>query len=131
MNSIGPSSSLTKRSSPSLSFAAAEASASGIATVSESQTLSGLLRILRRRWKAVCFFTVIVFVLGTIGLFLITPQYASTSTIEVSRVDQEDTAIHETANTSIADELKTEIHRILLSSRVTFWRLLSSEISIS
>ena len=109
MNSIGPSSSLTKRSSPSLSFAAAEASASGIATVSESQTLSGLLRILRRRWKAVCFFTVIVFVLGTIGLFLITPQYASTSTIEVSRVDQEDTAIHETANTSIADELKTEI----------------------
>jgi polysaccharide biosynthesis transport protein len=110
MKSLGPTPTLVRRPEHSLSVIPAEVDAYSTAPMPESQTLSGLFRILRRRWKAVCLTTIVTFVLGTIAGLLITPRYAATSTIEINRDSGGgDATAREAATMATADEIKTEV----------------------
>lgn len=77
----------------------------------ESQTLIGLFRILRRRWKAVAGITLATFCLGLLICSMLTPQFSSTSSIEISRDDsKEDTAAPGLGLSPTTEEVKTEIN---------------------
>jgi capsular exopolysaccharide synthesis family protein len=79
-------------------------------TLPEDQTLLGLLRILRRRWKTALVVALGLMALGTAICFLITPQYAATVTIEINKDDDNsDTAAHQARAEQNADEIKTEV----------------------
>ncbi len=77
---------------------------------SEYETLSGLLRVLRRRRRTVASVALGLLVLGTLVCFLITPKYASMVVIEIDHEDHaQNVSADSAAATPTADELKTEI----------------------
>jgi len=79
-------------------------------STSEYETLPGLLRVLRRRWKTVTFVAIAIIALGTVGCFLMTPKYSATAMIEVEQENQiEGSSGSSDANQSTSDELKSEI----------------------
>src|ERR1700674_1003715 len=75
---------------------------------SQYQTLSGLLRVLRQRWKTVAITAGVGFVLGTAVYFLI-EAYAATTIIEINKDDPSD---HDAANSNgpalTSDDIKNE-----------------------
>jgi succinoglycan biosynthesis transport protein ExoP len=75
---------------------------------SQYQTLSGLLRVLRQRWKTVAITAAAVFVLGTAVYFLI-EAYSATTIIEINKDDPSD---HDAANSNgpalTSDDIKNE-----------------------
>jgi succinoglycan biosynthesis transport protein ExoP len=75
---------------------------------SQYQTLSGLLRVLRQRWKTVAITAAVVFVLGTAVYFLI-EAYSATTIIEINKNDPSD---HDAANSNgpalTSDDIKNE-----------------------
>jgi capsular exopolysaccharide synthesis family protein len=77
---------------------------------SEYETLSGVLRVLRRRWKTVVLVTLGIFLLGLLVCLLMTPKYASTAIIEINKEDNSANVSTDVAAASpTADELKAEI----------------------
>jgi succinoglycan biosynthesis transport protein ExoP len=77
---------------------------------SEYETLSGILRVLRRRWKTVALVTLGIFFLGLLVCLLMTPKYASTAIIEINKEDNSANVSTDVAAPSpTADELKAEI----------------------
>jgi polysaccharide biosynthesis transport protein len=77
---------------------------------SEYETLSGVLRVLRRRWKTVVLVTLGIFLLGLAVCLLMTPKYTSTAIIEINKEDNSANVSTDVAATSpTADELKAEI----------------------
>jgi polysaccharide biosynthesis transport protein len=77
---------------------------------SEYETLSGVLRVLRRRWKTVVLVTLGIFLLGLLVCLLMTPKYASTAIIEINKEDNSANVSTDTgAAAPTADELKAEI----------------------
>lgn len=79
-------------------------------SASEYETLPGLLRVLRRRWKTVGFLGIAIIALGATACFLMTPKYSATATIEVQQENQiEGASVSSNANQPTSDELKSEI----------------------
>jgi len=77
---------------------------------SEYETLTGLFRILRRRWILVVAVSLGVVAIGTALCFLITPRYSATTILEINKDDHSDNAATLASNTSpTADELKSEV----------------------
>jgi len=77
---------------------------------SEYETLSGVLRVLRRRWRTVALVTLGIFFLGLLVCLLMTPKYASTAIIEINKEDNSANVSTDTGAASpTADELKAEI----------------------
>src|SRR5271170_2537477 len=77
---------------------------------SEYETLSGVLRVLRRRWKTVVLVTLGIFLLGLLVCLLMTPKYASTAIIEINKEDNSANVSTDVGAASpTADELKAEI----------------------
>ena len=107
MNYIGAGTTLPQRVDP----AGPLATPIEIATApGEGQTLSGLLLILRHRWKLVALVTLATFAVGLAACLLITPRYAATSTLEINKDDHgQDTAAQSSGPTFSADEIKTEL----------------------
>ncbi|MBB5315603.1 GumC family protein [Tunturibacter empetritectus] len=77
---------------------------------SEYETLSGVLRVLRRRWRTVVLVTLGIFLLGLLVCLIMTPKYASTAIIEINKEDNSANVSTDTGTASpTADELKAEI----------------------
>ena len=77
---------------------------------SEYETLSGVLRVLRRRWKTVALVTLGIFLLGLLVCLIMTPKYSSTAIIEINKEDNSANISTDTgAVAPTADELKAEI----------------------
>lgn len=79
---------------------------------SEYQTLPGLFRVLRRRWKAVIITAAVVSALGTAGYFLIAAYsaYSATTIIEINKDDPSDNdAAHSNGPTLTPDDIKDEV----------------------
>jgi succinoglycan biosynthesis transport protein ExoP len=77
---------------------------------SEYETLSGVLRVLRRRWKTVALVTLGIFLLGLLVCLIMTPKYSSTAIIEINKEDNSANISTDTGSVApTADELKAEI----------------------
>jgi polysaccharide biosynthesis transport protein len=78
---------------------------------SEYETLSGVLRVLRRRWKIIALVAGGIFLLGILVCLLITPKYASTTVIEINKEDNSANGSADAGGSvaPTADELKAEI----------------------
>jgi len=77
---------------------------------SEYETLSGVLRVLRRRWKTVALVALGIFLLGLLVCLIMTPKYSSTAIIEINKEDNSANISTDTgAVAPTADELKAEI----------------------
>jgi succinoglycan biosynthesis transport protein ExoP len=78
-------------------------------TTSQYQTLSGILHILRARWKTVAGTAIVVFALGTVVCFLIR-AYSATTIIEVNKDDPSDNDGAQTNGPALsADDIKDEV----------------------
>ncbi len=76
----------------------------------EYESLSGLLRVLRRRWRSAALVAVVMILLGTVACLLMTPRYSATATIEVNREDHDEMSGPRSDNSaSTADDLKAEV----------------------
>ncbi len=76
----------------------------------DTETVSGLFRVLRRRWTTVAAVTATIIALGMAICCLITPRYSATTTIEINNDYQSDTTATVDSRTSATpDELKSEI----------------------
>ena len=76
---------------------------------SQYQTLSGLLRVLRERWKTVAITAAVVFAVGTAAYFVI-EAYSATTIIEINKDDPSDSdAAHSNASALTSDDIKDEI----------------------
>ncbi len=78
---------------------------------SEYETLSGILRVLRRRWKTIALVTLGIFALGALFCMLITPKYSSVVVIEIDKEDRTQSSSADAGGSAAptSDELKTEI----------------------
>jgi capsular exopolysaccharide synthesis family protein len=77
---------------------------------SEYESLSGLLRILRRRWVRVLVVAAVTIGLGVAGCLLMTPIYSATAKLEISQNDPTDGgAADARGGTYAGDELKNEV----------------------
>lgn len=85
----------------------ATASLNPLRPPSEYETVSGLLGVLRRRWRTVGLVTIVVVALGALLTLMMTPRYSSTATLEISPEEQSGgSAAQSTFN---SDELKSEL----------------------
>ena len=76
---------------------------------SQYQTLSGLIRVLCQRWKAVTIAAAVVFVLGAAGYFVV-KAYSATSIVEINKDDPSDNdAAHLNGPASPSDDMKDEV----------------------
>ena len=81
----------------------------GNAPSSPYQTLSGVLSILRQRWKTVVYAALIVLVLGTIVCFFI-KSYSATTIIEVNKDDPSDNDANQPNGATLTtDDIKSEV----------------------
>jgi succinoglycan biosynthesis transport protein ExoP len=110
MDRSPPKVSITKREHRSV-LAGLEARAHlAPVNATEYESLSGLLRVLRRRWRSVALVAAVVVLLGTAACLLMTPRYSATATIEVNREDHEGASGPRSDNSSdTADDLKAEV----------------------
>ncbi|WP_213803450.1 polysaccharide biosynthesis tyrosine autokinase [Granulicella sp. dw_53] len=100
--------SLSRRQYPSIPLSTALSDSS---TPAENQTLPGLFRILRRRWRVVSIVTLATLVLGILVCLLLTPRYSSLASIEINRAESEEsTATPGTGPPPTADEIKMDIN---------------------
>jgi succinoglycan biosynthesis transport protein ExoP len=75
---------------------------------SQYQTLSGLLRVLRQRWKTAAITAAIVFTLGTAVYFLI-ESYSATTIIEINKDDPSDKDAADSNEPALtSDDIKSE-----------------------
>ncbi len=76
----------------------------------EYESLSGLLRVLRRRWRSAALVAAVAILLGTAACLLMTPRYSATATIEINRDDHDEAPGSRSENSSdTADDLKAEV----------------------
>jgi succinoglycan biosynthesis transport protein ExoP len=76
----------------------------------ETETVSGLFRVLRRRLGTVIAVALAIIILGTAACFLITPKYSATTTIEINQDSQGvNSAAQDESASPTSDELKSEI----------------------
>src|SRR6202020_847657 len=76
----------------------------------EYESLSGLLRVLRRRWRSASLVAVVIVLLGTAACLVMTPRYSATATIEVNREDHDEMSGARSDSTpDTADDLKAEV----------------------
>jgi polysaccharide biosynthesis transport protein len=105
-----PKVSITKREQPAVLAGLHPQTHLAPAKASEYESLSGLLRVLRRRWRSAALVAVAVVLLGTVACLLMTPRYSATATIEVNREDHTEVSGSRPDNPSdTADDLKAEV----------------------
>src|ERR1700758_3092542 len=76
---------------------------------SRYQTLSGLLGVLKQRWKRVLLVAIVTFALGTAAYYAIA-SYAATTTIEVNKDDPTDNGAGQMNGATLtADDVKNEV----------------------
>jgi capsular exopolysaccharide synthesis family protein len=76
---------------------------------SQYQTLSGLFRVLRQRWRTVAITAAVVFALGTAVYFLI-ESYSATTIIEINKDDPSDNdAANSNGPALTSDDIKNEV----------------------
>src|ERR1700761_9608648 len=108
MSALQPHSSLAKPHSTALGTLS-DGSLFG-SVPSEYETLSGVLRVLRRRGKTVAVVTLGIFLLGLAVCLLMTPKYAAVTVIEINKEDNSANVSTDVVPASpTADELKAEI----------------------
>jgi polysaccharide biosynthesis transport protein len=108
MSALQPHSSLSRTQSTDLGTLS-DGSLFG-SVPSEYETLSGVLRVVRRRWKTVALVTLGIFLLGLLACLLMTPKYVSTAIIEINKEDNSaNVSTDVAAPSATADELKAEI----------------------
>jgi polysaccharide biosynthesis transport protein len=108
MSALQPHSSLTRPQSTALGTLSDGSFFGSIP--SEYETLSGVLRVLRRRWKTVALVTLGIFLLGLAVCLLMTPKYAAVTVIEINKEDNSaNVSTDVVAAAPTADELKAEI----------------------
>ena len=76
---------------------------------SQYQTLSGLLQVVRQRWKAVAITAAVVCTLGIVAYFLI-ETYSATTIVEVNKDDPSDNdSAHSNGRPLTSDDIKDEV----------------------
>jgi capsular exopolysaccharide synthesis family protein len=80
-----------------------------MAEPSQYQTLSGLLRVLRHRWKVVATTALVALTVGIMGYFL-TKAYTATTIVEINKDDPSDNdAAHSNGPALTPDDIKDEV----------------------